>query len=295
MADILETIPPLDETQRLHAKNAAREAIMEYAGRKPTREQYQHETISDYPRWLTALVMLGLLVVFTGSFAMSIFRLFTAGRDYFLVGIEIGWQGAVAGAAIFLMAEFTVLVSTMTRKVYFAGAGRIMLVPIAIGVTLAIGGNIVVAQPHDAFGWLETLSPPVVVLFMSIIGENIILKALQARQANERTYQGALADWKAKTAEPETHPDFIQVYANTLKSALKSANHGKWRGSAETLRNLSLNDWRSLVSRELQSENWFTPTIANPVPVVPEVASAPRPLSFNELPNGHRNGHSSQA
>lgn len=257
---------PLTIDERINARQAARQAVIRSAGEQPRREQFQHAGFSRYPRWVVGLVAGAMLIVFIAAALPSLFRLFSAGRDYFMIGIPDATQAAVAGASTFLLAEFLVIVSTLVMRVYFTGrAALLMALPIAFGVFMALVGNWVVAQPHDLFGWLETLAPPVAVLFMSLIGEKIILTAIEQRQQNEAAYQAALAGYKKSTEAPEQSPSWGQMYANALRDALIRKN-SRYKTERELLPNLSTEDWRGLVAREMQADSWY---------VISEVSAAP--------------------
>lgn len=253
----LNAFRPLTDDERITARHNALQNVVRATGEEPDRAAYLRYSASEYPRWLTGLVMAGMLVVFLAAFALSIFRLFTAGRDYFLLGIPEPTQAAIAGVAIFLMAEFMVIVSTLVMRVYFEGRARLLMVlPIGIGVSIALVGNGVIGQPHDLFGLLETFAPPLAVLFMAIILERLLLATLRQRRAAELAYQEAVNAWKAATASPEQSPLFGQFYANALKDQLIRAN-GRRAAVKELLPLLTVEHWRYLVSRELAAANWF--------------------------------------
>lgn len=309
---VLERIQPLTDHERIDAREQAKAAVIKSNGDEPNRDAFMRYHASEYPRWLTGLIAAFLMIVFIAAFAMSLFRVFTAGRDYFLHGIEIEWQAAIAGTATFILAEFLVIASMLAMSVYFKGRDRwLMLIPAGMGVGIALVGNWVVSQPSDLFGWMETLSPPLAVLFMALIGERMILHTLRERRANELAYQDAVNAWKLATADPEQSPEFTQFYANALKSAIYAANaKGQGKTKREELMNqMTPKHWRIVVSREMRAGDWFEmvemPTAAelaepdiSPAPqesqdnpfgsIAPDsVLVAPVSMSMNEHANGH--------
>jgi len=254
---VLAAFRPLTDSERIAARQTALRNVVHAIGDEPDRAVYLRYSASEYPRWLTGLVVVGMLIVFLAAFALSIFRLFTAGRDYFLLGIPDPTQAAIAGVAIFLMAEFMVIVSTLVMRVYFEGRARLLMaLPIGIGVAIALVGNGVIGKPGDLFGALETFAPPLAVLFMAIIGERLLLTTLRQRRAGELAYQQALAEWKQATAQPEQSPLFAQYYANALKDQLIRVN-GRRTAVKELLPEMTVEHWRYLVSREIAAANWF--------------------------------------
>lgn len=251
---------PLSDDERLEAAARARAYILKAAGPQPQREQFDNATVSQYPAWFNRLIAALMLVVFVAAAMPSLFRLYTAGSAYFLHGIDNQFLASIVGISTFLLAEFLIILSTISAKVYFSGRGRlIFVVPIGLGLAMALVGNWTVARPNDLFGWLETLSPPVSVLFLALIGERLVLDAIEARHASERAYQQALADWQAATRQPEASPQWRQAYANALKAALKDKN-AKGRGAEArkaAMADLSASQWRSLVLREIHADQWF--------------------------------------
>ncbi len=110
------------------------------------------------------------------------------------------------------------------------------------------------AHAQSPFAWLEAVTPPLLVLATSFILKEQLLGAIETRHANERAFQAALADWQAATASPEEHPMWSQFYANALRDELRKANYRR----QEALASLTIADWRMLVYRELQTEQWYT-------------------------------------
>jgi len=257
----LRQIKPLTDDERIECVERARAIVVRAVGDAPSREQFANATISHYPRWFTSLIGALLAVLFVAAGLPSFFRLFTAGRDYFLHGIGDPVQAALVGLSTFILAETLIIASTIAARVYFVGKERRMfIVPIVMGLLMALVGNWYVTQPYDVFGWLETLVPPFAVLFIALIGERLILDAIETRHANEIAYGRAHAEWKLATHDPEKHPRYMAAYANTLRRKLievqSIGNGAKARG--ELMQQLSTDDWRALVRREMQADEWYT-------------------------------------
>ncbi len=271
LPEVLAALQPLTEAERLDARDRARQHVMRLAGPRPARDQFRDYTASEYPRWLTLGVGAMLVIVFAAAANVSVFRLFTAGRDHFLESIGIEWQAAIVGASSFLLAEFMVIAATIALRIYFKGRDRwLMAVPIGLGLLMAFVGNWAISQPQVALTaaglWsiLETATPPAAVLFMAVIGERLILESLRNRHRNEQAFQAALADWQQATAEPERSPAWRRSYANALKEAIREAN-GSGRGQKERrelMAALRGPEWAALVLREMQADRWFEEAIA---------------------------------
>ena len=80
-----------------------------------------------------------------------------------------------------------------------------------------------------------------------------ILEAVEVRHANEQAFQIALADWQVVTATPEDFPTWMQFYANALQDALRKANARR----KETLNQMTVEDWRLAVGREMRADMWY--------------------------------------
>ena len=125
-----------------------------------------------------------------------------------------------------------------------------------IATAIALVGNVQVALPghqYSPFAWLEAIAPPLLVLSTAYVLKEQMLEAIELRHANERAYQEAINDWQRATINPEAHPHWMQFYANAIRDAVRKANSRK----REALEALTTGDWRALVYRELQADDWY--------------------------------------
>lgn len=309
----------LTDEQRIQAKQEARNVVIAQYGNEPTREQferplpilpnrdeYQSRTISEYPQWLIYTIGAFMAVVFIAAALPSLFRLYRVGYDYFYQGIESNAQAQIVGVSTFLLAEFLIVLSTVAMRVLFKSrlARAFFVIPIVLGLAMAFVGNWTITQPHDAMSWLETIAPPMAVLFTALIGEQLILNAIRTRYSNERlyqqdrraieierrqqqeaeklAYQNALTAWHDATKQPENSDYWLSAYANSLKQAILDANdYG--RGKTERmayLHDLDRNQWIELIRTEIQSEQWFDETYLTSKPEVPSASVA----NFTQAP-----------
>jgi hypothetical protein len=151
---------------------------------------------------------------------------------------------------------------------------------------LALGGNIQTALPgytHSPFSWLEATAPPLLVLSTAYVLKEQLLEAIEHRHTTERSYQLALNEWHKATAHPENHPQWPQFYANALRDMLSKANNRR----QETLAALTLADWRALVYRELQTEQWYVSPGESLVLAQMVQEMEPAPLSVLARRNGN--------
>lgn len=286
----------LTDEQRLTAKVEARQIVIAQYGNEPeltrfqrplpllpNRADYENRSVSEYPAWLTQVIGTFMIIVFVAAALPSLFRLYRVGYDYFHEGIASNWQATLVGISTFLLAEFLIVLSTVAMRVLFKStvARSAFLLPIALGLAMAFVGNWTITQPHDAMGWLETIVPPIAVLFTAMIGEQLTLHAIKSRYANESAFQqdllviesdkreqqqaekmayrDSLNIWHNATKDPEQSDYWLSAYANALRSKIIEANNS---GSGKTKRmeyigNLSRDGWVILIRQEIQAEQWF--------------------------------------
>lgn len=287
---VLATLRGLNDEERLAARRRAQDSVVAREGRPPRWEDFAGRQVGDYPAWVTRLVAALLLVVLTAAGNVSVFRVFTAGRDAFLESMPgQDWQAAAVGGAAFLLAEFTVIVSVLARRILFAGRrGDIMLIPALLGMAMALVGNAVIARPSGAWGILETFVPPVAVLFMSLIGEQLALDRIKDHHADKVAYETAKADWERRTSDPEGLPGFRGCFANALKDGVRAANSSGQGMKARIafMNGMTPQDWWWIVEREHRAENWYAALageLVNPTPPPSQVAPEPTAADGREF------------
>jgi len=303
----LETLQALDESERLAARDTARELVKRKVGAKPDRVQFENATVSQYPAWVTKTIGGMLAIAFIGAFFTSAFSVFSAGRNHYLETMQGGagvfWQAVIVGVSVVLLAEFLTIASVLGARIMFHGKRAwqaVMLIPIAGGVVIAVTANAVIAQPVGFWPWLVTAGPPLSVVFLSLILEQIALSDIKRRHANERAYQAALSEWRAATAEPEQHAEWRITFGNALKEAIREKN-ASGRGKTEReqlMQTLTGQEWSALVWREYQADQWLQEMPANPfghsqpgqLPAIHQVQTIKAPAPQLVSANGNGNG-----
>lgn len=308
--ELFKALSPLTDEQRIEAQQQAIQTVQKLNGTTPDRNAFAQVAVSQYPAWFTKLVAGLLLTVLIAAAFPSFFRLFTAGRDYYLHSIIDNAQAGIVGFATFVLAECLVAISTLAMGVYYKGRGKLLfIVPIGMGLAIAYIGNWTVVKPFDLFSLLETLVPPSAVLFVALIGERLALDAITTRHANEQAYQSAYATWQQAQQDATKHPRYKSLLANALRDLLRETN-AKGTGSTarkELMATLPTDAWRALVARELAADSWYqdvdlsalmttetpAPQVLRPVvlemPVQEVVVPEPKQTDFFGMAT--RNGH----
>lgn len=263
----LSQLKPLTQEERQNAQVAAQQSVMRAVGERPLREAFDRHTASRYPPSVTKLINALCIVLLLAAFTPSAIRLFVIGSETFGAAVPDSLAMVAVGVATVLTAEigqvvFSLALATMGTT---ASARRLLYASMGIATAIALVGNVQVALPghmHSPFAWLEAIAPPLLVLSTAYVLKEQLLDAIETRHANERAYQEAVNLWQSATADPESHPHWMQFYANALRDAIRKANNRR----KDALTELSTADWRPLVYRELQADNWYAQPIIEVVP-----------------------------
>lgn len=288
----LSQVKPLTQEERQLARSAAAEAVMRAVGEHPNREYFNQHAAHRYPPMVTKLISGLCIVLLLAAFTPSAIRLYVIGSSTFGAAVPYELAMIAVGIATVLTAEigqvvFSLALATLgTSK----GARRLLYGSMGIATGIALVGNVQVALPghlESPFAWLEAIAPPLLVLSTAYVLKEQMLEAIVMRHANERAYQEAVNAWQQATLRPEAHDGWMQFYANALRDALRKVNSRK----RDVLETLSHADWRALVYRELQADDWYESpeATATPAPVdirdEGSVVGIARPLALSM--NGH--------
>jgi len=290
---MLAQIKSLTQEERQLARSAAQEAVMREVGERPDRVRYNQYVAYRYPPMVTKLISGLCIALLLAAFTPSAIRLYVIGSQTFGAAVPYELAMVAVGIATVLTAEvgqvvFSLALATLgTSK----GARRLLYTSMGIATAIALVGNVQVALPghiESPFAWLEAIAPPLLVLSTAYVLKEQMLEAIEQRHANERAYQEAINDWQRAAVNPEAHPRWMQFYANALRDALRKANSRR----RETVEALTHGDWRALVYRELQADNWYdTPETLAPAALVADqdegsVEAVARPLVVSTNGNG---------
>ena len=264
---IFSQLKPLTQEERQSAQVAAQQAVMRAVGERPLREAFDRHTASRYPPSVTKLINGLCIVLLLAAFTPSAIRLFVIGSETFGAAVPDSLAMVAVGVATVLTAEigqvvFSLALATMGTT---ASARRLLYASMGIATTIALVGNVQVALPghlDSPFAWLEAIAPPLLVLSTAYVLKEQLLDSIETRHANERAYQEAINLWQNATADPESHPHWMQFYANAIRDAIRKTNSRRKDALAE----LTTADWRALVYRELQADNWYAQPVIEAVP-----------------------------
>lgn len=282
-------LKPLTQEERQNARAAAQHAITRAVGDRPLRDHYNQHTAQRYPPMVTRLINGLCIALLLAAFTPSAIRLYVIGSQTFGAAVPDSRAMVAVGIATVLTAEvgqvvFSLALATLGTT---ASARRLLYASMGIATAIALVGNFQIALPGHTtspFAWLEAIAPPLLVLSTAYVLKEQMLEAIELRDANENAYQEAVHQWQSATADPEAHPHWMQYYANALRDAVRKANNRR----REALQSLTTADWRALIYRELQADNWYEqPTLAVQVnPVEPEETTEAHPFALSANGNG---------
>lgn len=274
----LQVIRPLTQEERIQATNKAKEAVRASYGNAPEREDYVGYV--SQMTWVDKLIWLLCIVVLVSAFVLSAMRLYFIGYETFLHSIADENSAKAAGAFIVILAETTQVISALALAKVKDRKFRLALHFVSLGATaIAIVGNLQVVKPfamtepfseapqelRNPFAWLEALLPPLFVLAMAHVLKHQLLDALAMHEAQKTAYERALQEWQRNISrDASMHPEWSRFYANALRDALSKAN-GRTKAGKDALPQLTVADWRALVYREMQAENWYANMPTNAV------------------------------
>lgn len=289
----LTQIKPLTQEERQLARAAAQEAVLRDVGERPDREGFNQYATRRYPPGVTKLINALCIVLLLAAFTPSAIRLYVIGSETFGAAVPFELAMISVGIATVLTAEIGQLVFSLALATLGTskGARRLLYTSMGIATAIALVGNVQVALPghiESPFAWLEAIAPPLLVLSTAYVLKEQMLDSIEARHANERAYQEAVNEWQRATINPEAHSRWMQFYANALRDALRKVNSRK----REVLETLSHADWRALVYRELQADDWYETPESNAATALAEggnersVVEMVRPLAVSVNGNG---------
>lgn len=272
--DAINRVNALTQEQRDAAYAVARERI---AGRKPQATappelaQFLAQANTHYPAWVTTLVrgltVFTLVVVFLPS-AMRLHAVALTTNNAIASLSANSASVYVAALATVIMAEIGQTIMSLASAVTQSRTQKLALWFGALVCTgIALSGNALAMQDHaldNAFSFLETFAPPLLVLILAQIIKTQMMDAIALRYEAGIAYRNAYATWERDTQYAmqawdaayngaNANEDWPVVLANALRDALRNAN----KQSKAVLRELTAQDWRALVLRERNASEWW--------------------------------------
>lgn len=271
MGDVTK-INQLTQTQRDAALHAAKLRLIgdePVPGPEPKLDDFLKRGAGKFPPGVLTAITVLAVVMLVAAFLPSAMRLHEVGRRTFVAAAMDPASVAWAAAATVVMAEIGQVIFSLAAAILGGGLwGRAALWTGAIICTLiALSGNAEIAKPiwgDTLFKWLETFGPPILVLIASNVLKSNALHAIEDRHAARQLHEDAYAQWvqdadarmdawRRAYAHAEQDGRWMHCAVNALRDALVDAN----KVARKSVRELTAQDWRWLVHREMAAEQWY--------------------------------------
>lgn len=273
----IDNINSLSQSGRERALRAARSRI---AGIEPQLEDFARKVYSKYPPEHTQrMKRLGYALLVPAFFGSAI-RIFVAAFETnasYLTGTQhptLAINGisvvvaVLVGLMSVLLAEtgqvaFTLWASSVPEE--SAGLRAGLQFGAWACMAFALAANFYIVKPFDALpdlgafalAMIETMLPPLVVLIAANVLKSLALDEIENRHAARMDYEAQHADWMLRVEQAHLHEGWMHAAANELRDAIRNEN----RRSYKQVRELTNDDWRVLVLRELNADNWYAQSV----------------------------------
>lgn len=257
MSDVLARIPPLTPEQREAAYARARERV---AGPAPQVTDFERHAYSKYPPSLIRTMRNIAYVLLSSAFLPSAVRIFTA-------SYELAGQMSVAPFLVFTIALMSIVLAETGQVAFTIWAAtadsfwlRLALWGGSLGcLAFALTANAQIVKPWEAgtlLAYIETYLPPVLVLIAAHVLKTQSLHEIESRQSAHNKFDEAMTNWLMVKANAESQPQWTRQLATALKQAYRDVDKRRTKVFAE----LSDEEWRMLIVREMQADAWWSDT-----------------------------------
>lgn len=258
MSSPIEKVNALSQEQRENALDRARQRL---AGKEPQVSDYEQQTFTRYPHELARLFRRIGYMVLVAAFIPSAVRIFIA--TFETTHYAVHTLALVIAATSVLLAESGQVAFTLWSSATEERRLRLALWLGALGCTVfALVGNAHVVNPFQqpfVIPYLEAFLPPVLVLIAAHVLKTQALHTIESRHAAHTQYTAAYAKWTDDCVNAHLSPRWMHYAANALRDALRAAN----KRSPAVLRELTDDDWRTLILRELAADEWYARAESN--------------------------------
>lgn len=265
MGDTISKVNGLTPEQREQAYTLAR---LKIAGRQPQLADFVAANYQRYPKSLVDGLRVIAYIVLFSAFLPSAIRIFKASYDLSagiiapeteeLTGLALAGVIVIAAMSIVLAETGQVAFTLWAATVETDGLRRWLWIG-AIGCTgFALVANAQIVRPWDRqteilLAYIETFLPPVLVLIASHVLKAQALHDIESAEKARQAYQKSVKEWTDKRDNAEFSDKWLRVVATALKQAIMDANAKK----TAVLREVTDEEWRALVVREMRADGWW--------------------------------------
>lgn len=210
-----------------HKAVADAEKDIRAAHPEPTFGTYKSYRISDYPSWVTAILLTGLSLIWIGAMTISTAKLYEAASIAFRGGS--GLDVALATASIFMFSEFGVIVFNLGTTIFTGATWQRLFrgLAVACGATAVISNGTILLltfQPGvQVFqGWIAFFVP-VLTVGIGLFLERLLAGYLTAHITAKNAFEAAHKFWREYN--PKDDPEYLSALGRRVLDALT-----QWQG-----------------------------------------------------------------
>jgi hypothetical protein len=214
----LESIPHLSSTRWdrtiIKAKDQVRNSLM-----KPVLDDYVKESMNSIPTGLYRAIIGALVVVAIAAFIVSAGKQIVATSTLLEPVVKTSdhlsqaWSD-VSVIGLLAIGEIGTILFSAVCSVFSEDRSKVIIFRVSsIGCAMfAILANVTITMRYGEgdtlYGWFLTLAPPVIVISVGLVIENLLLRSVKARAEAQRTYDIAMRDYDYYREKPEQHATY---------------------------------------------------------------------------------------
>ena len=198
---------------------------------KPRLDDYVRESMSSIPTGLYRALIAMLAVVAIAAFWVSAGKQISATASLLEPVVKTsdhlsqGWADVSVIGMLALGEIGTILFSVACSVLSEDRAKAIVFRVASIGCAMfAILANVTITMRDNegstVYAWFLTLAPPLIVIVVGLVIENLMLRSVKARSEAQREYEIALREYDFYRDKPELHGTFNQRWYSAIYDEL---------------------------------------------------------------------------
>jgi len=228
--DTIEQIPHLNGNRWEKTIIKAKQQVIN-ALTKPHLDDYVKESMNSIPAGLYRALIAMLAIVAIAAFWVSAGKQISATAMLLEPVVKTsdhlsqGWADVSVIGMLALGEIGTILFSVACSVLSEDRAKAIVFRIASIGCAMfAILANVTITMRDNegstVYAWFLTLAPPLIVIVVGLVIENLMLRSVKARSEAQRAYDIALRDYDYYRARPDLHPTFNQRWYSAIYDEL---------------------------------------------------------------------------
>lgn len=194
---------------------------------KPQLDDYVKESMNSIPAGLYRMLIGMLAVVAIAAFWVSAGKQISATASLLDPVVRTsdhlsqGWAD-VSVIGMLALGEIGTILFSVACSVLSEDRPKAIIFRISsVGCAMfAILANVTITMRYDegstVYGWFLTLAPPLIVIAVGLVIENLLLRSVKARSEAQHAYDVALREYDFYREKPDLHPTFNQRWYSSI-------------------------------------------------------------------------------